>query len=436
MENNSSLDCESCNHIFNKTPCDYNQEKMQDGDWDKLLNVTEDKSEQYSKIKHIMQNMINSSRINVEFSPMLEFEPTTNIPNLNLNEATQRPIKSHSNYCNDCQIAYLYNSDSTCMFCPNCGEEKEIISDDEPIKNINVNHNTSGNAFIPFKIIGKNSYCLQKSFLKCCADYQTYRNNSNKKDIFNHIYQYKGNKIPKDVLQDAVNLYRKIKDAGHVYRGNGKKGIIGACLFYACIMKNITKTPREIALVLGIEERFLSQGDRILQELNEKKVINIPTLLRPLEDYLNQYFPALGIDKKYLNFVIDLIKIAEKKNIHICADSRTTTKCVGATYMLISRIPGLRDHISKDDIMRECKISKSTFIRYYNLLYENHAKIKHVFKKHHIPMPIEWRFNQHSPIDKIDQNHNLDNISMHERNTSDYSDSIVTKRKYVRKIKK
>ena len=55
-------------------------------------------------------------------------------------------------------------------------------------------------------------------------------------------------------------------------------------------MNHITKTPREIASVMEIEERFLSQGDRIIQELNEKGIITIPTILRPLKDYLDQYF--------------------------------------------------------------------------------------------------------------------------------------------------
>jgi predicted transcriptional regulator len=88
--------------------------------------------------------------------------------------------------------------------------------------------------------------------------------------------------------------------------------------------------------------------------------------------------------------VADIINRSEKKNVHIMNDSRTTTKCIGAIFLLINRIRGL-SHITKDHIVKECNISKSTFIRYYNLLMTNYKIIKPVFKKHKIPMPTDWR---------------------------------------------
>jgi len=42
-------------------------------------------------------------------------------------------------------------------------------------------------------------------------------------------------------------------------------------------------------------------------------------------------------------------------------------------------------------IVKECKISKSTFIRYYNLLLKNNIYIRPIFKRHKIPMPNEWK---------------------------------------------
>ena len=241
-----------------------------------------------------------------------------------------------------------------------------------------------------FNFIGKNSYCYQRSFLKTCANYSSFRRNNNRKDLYNYNYQYEGKKIPKNAIKLAIELFSKIKENNYVFRGNGKKGVLGACLFYSCVMNHITKTPREIASVMEIEERFLSQGDRIVQELNEKGVISIPTILRPLNDYLDQFFPALNIPDKYKQFVTDIIKMAEKKDVHIMNDSRTTTKCIGAIFLLINRIKELK-HITKDHIVKECNISKSTFIRYYNLLLTNYKMLKPVFKKHRITMPVEWR---------------------------------------------
>jgi transcription initiation factor TFIIIB Brf1 subunit/transcription initiation factor TFIIB len=269
--------------------------------------------------------------------------------------------------------------------------ETPVIDDDNKFSfATEKDHNVSSNSFMSFNFIGKNSYCYQRSFLKTCANYSSFRRNNNRKDLYNYNYQYEGKKIPKNVIKLAIDIFSKIKDHNYVYRGNGKKGVLGACLFYACVMNNITKTPREIASIMEIEERFLSQGDRTIQELNEDGIINIPTILRPLQDYLDQYFPALEIPDKYKQFVFDIIERAEKKNIHIVNDSRPTTKCIGAIFLLVNRVKSL-NRITKDKITSECRISKSTFIRYYNLLISNYKKIKPVFVKHRIPQPVAWR---------------------------------------------
>lgn len=293
--------------------------------------------------------------------------------------------------CPNCKVKMKTSEGLLC--CSKCGHSKTTVEYVEGLYNANLDktHNVSRDSYMSFKLVGKDSYRYQRSLLKTCSDYKSYSKSNNKKDLRNCIFQYEGKKIPKDAQDLAIDLFTKIKEAGYVYRGNGKKGVLGACLFYACVMKGITKTPREIAAIMNIEERFLSSGDRELQELNEKGIISIPTHFDPLPDYIAQYFPALKIPEKYSKFIIDLIDRAERRNIHIRNDSRTTTKCVGAIYLLTTRVKEL-SHITKDDIVTECsKISKSTFIRYYNLLMSNAKKIKHVFKKHRIPMPVEWK---------------------------------------------
>lgn len=333
-------------------------------DWDKLLNDIE----------------------NATLDPTIE-KSIVNTPNTWKNDDEHLDFQTNNrSICQTCQTAYFLRNNI--LYCPKCGEEQEIIHDsDTPVNN----GYALDMAYIPFRIIGKNSYWFQKSLLRCCADYSVYRDNVKRKEIVDQINQYKYGKMPKNVVNEAISLYKSIRDHGCIYRGNGKKGIIGACLFYACIIKNLSKTHREIASILEVDEKYVLQGDRILQELNEKNIVQIPTLLMPLEDYLDQYLPALGIDKKYAGFVTDLIKRAEKMNLHIQMESRMTTKCVGAIYMLVERVKELKKRISRDVIAQECKLSKTTFMKYFYMLNENFMYIKPVFKKHGIPMPVEWR---------------------------------------------
>lgn len=299
-------------------------------------------------------------------------------------------LSDKSDILNICPVCHENTILTNSMYCVNCGVENFEHNDSKFNHNIDKNHNTSVGSFMSFNVIGKSSYYYQRSLLKTCANYSAFRKNSNRKDLEDCNFQYEGKKIPKCAIKLAIELFSKIKEKGYVFRGNKKKGVIGSCLFYACIMFNMTKTPREIASLLNIEDRFLSQGDKQIQEKNEKGIIDIPTTFRPLNDYINQYFPTFSIPDKYKQFIIDLIEYAEKKNIHILNDSRTTTKCIGAIYLLVSRVKEL-NHIKKIIVSDEQSIKKNTFIKYTNLLISNHNLLKPVFKKHRIPMPKEWK---------------------------------------------
>jgi transcription initiation factor TFIIIB Brf1 subunit/transcription initiation factor TFIIB len=342
-----------------------------DDDWMSLLLDISEEPDDNSKINY--KKLLNASDDLIDLEVSVDLSDDVDMVKFSL--------------CPVCDVECKVN-DGT-LYCESCGLER-VAGVSKSGFSSNKDNNTSENSFMSFNIVGKNSYTYQRSFMKTCANYSSFRRNNNRKDLYNYNYQYEGKKIPKNVIKLAIELFSKIKDHNYVFRGNGKKGVLGACLFYSCVMNQITKTPQDIASIMEIEERFLSHGDRIVQELNEKKVISIPTILRPLKDYLDQYFPALKIPDIYKPFVIDIIDKAEKKNIHIQNDSRTTTKCIGAIYLLTTRVPALKS-ITKDKIVKECSISKSTFIRYYNLLCSNYKLLKNVFKHHKIPMPVEWR---------------------------------------------
>ena len=360
-----------------KNDINYMNIESKDDEWLELMNSISSDTEEIDSIKlnNITVKSFNSDNTYIN----IDLEKKIDICNI-----------ITENICEKCNINC--KTLNGIIYCELCGMEDKIESDNITFNSEN-NHNTNNNSFMTFNFIGKNSYCYQRSFLKTCANYSSFRKNNNRKDMYNYNYKYEGNKLPKNVIKLAIELFSTIKDNKYVYRGNGKKGIIGACIFYACVINKITKTPREIASILGIEERFLSQGDRTIQELNEKGIINIPTILRPLDDYLNQYFALLKIDIVYKQFIIDIINRIDEKNIHIINDSRTTTKAIGTIYLLVNRVKKY-NNINKELIVKECKISKSTFIRYYNLLMKNYKIIKPIFKRHKIPMPNDWRCNE------------------------------------------
>jgi transcription initiation factor TFIIIB Brf1 subunit/transcription initiation factor TFIIB len=288
--------------------------------------------------------------------------------------------------CPDCNI--LCNKTESAIICTNCGLTRECQENRDFNKE---SYNHSANSYVAFTVIGNSSYGLKRSYLRTCSNYNVFRNNNNKKEFENIVFQYEGSKPPHNIITYAADLFDQIINAGHVYRKNGKRGVMGACLYESCRKNNLSRTVKDISKIMNTEEKYISQGIRILQELNELKVISVTTSYEPLDDYLGRYFPVLGIPNKYHEFVTDIIYRADIKHVHVNHDCRITTKCVGAIYLLTRRIKSLR-YIKKETISTKCdNISKSTFVKYYNLLYDNPRIIKKCFKKHGIPMPSEWR---------------------------------------------
>jgi hypothetical protein len=285
--------------------------------------------------------------------------------------------------------------------CHKCGFTWHDTESDGNTNRVLLDHNTSNNTFMTFNVVGKNSYQFQRSLLKTCSDYASFRKYDNKLKLFNYAYTHEGNKIPKDIIMAAVELFNQIKMAGLVFRKNKKLGVQGMCLYYTCARKEgFAKTIQDIAMLMKIEERFLSFGDKVLQDLNEQNIIDIPVFIDLIKSLVIQYFSLLKLPEKdekynYQQFVIDLIYRAEYKKIHIRHDFRPKTKCIGAIYMLLERMKSnpLFATITKDDIVKEYNISKSTFVRYYKILCVYNTKIKKVFKKHKIPMPLKWKIS-------------------------------------------
>lgn len=351
-----------------------------------LYNNTELDNELSSIVDDsVVMSMIKQERIDFE----------TKINNMGLE--SKSIAAKNSMTCNVCDNRYVIISE-TRLLCKKCGEEKSVDtgrSGDTYYENSD--YNTSSNSFMPFRFVGSGSRKYHKSLLGSSSDYSIYSKNINKKEMYQCNDQYIGKKVPKIALNMAVELFVQIKKySDNIYRNHGKRGLMGACLYYSCIALGISKTTRDIAAIMCVEDKFQSQGDRIIREMNELGIVNIVTKLNPINDYVIQYFYSLHIDMKYKQFVIDLIDKAEAKKLHIFNDSRPSTKCAGSIYMLTMRVQGL--NVSPDDIARECSISKTTFKRYYKLLYDNHIKLKNVFKKHKIPMCRKWRTDKSKEI--------------------------------------
>jgi hypothetical protein len=251
--------------------------------------------------------------------------------------------------------------------------------------------NVNDKGFMHMRIIGNGSYGFNRSLLKSCANYQQFRKLASLKEMNNWNAQSQDIKIPKNVIDEANIMFDTVKKNGNVYRKDVKKGVQTACLYYACYINGISKTPSEMAKFATIQDKFHSSGDRTLRSLHDKGIIQLPDKINPIVDYINRYFAMLNIPIEYKDFVLEIIEKADKAKLHVLYDSKNNTKCIGAIYILITRIRELRKRLSREEIEKICLISKTTFVKYFTVLSDYYRKFVPIFVKHRIPMPSKWR---------------------------------------------
>jgi hypothetical protein len=229
-------------------------------------------------------------------------------------------------------------------------------------------------------------------------NYREYTKTKCIREITTKILRAGKGRVSNDVIATAINMFYEIK-THRVYRVNCRLGVIGACLYYACIQHGCARTPSAICEILGVEEKFLSAGIRELRSFNNSGIINIPASVDPLENYISRYIKSLDIDRRFEAFAFDLIKTAEEHHIHVLHDSRNNTKAVGAIYVIVLRVPRYR-HITKEMIETKCGISKTTFVRYTEeVVFAYPSIFRNTFKRHQIPMPSVWRHGKAKPKD-------------------------------------
>lgn len=295
-------------------------------------------------------------------------------------EVLNNGLRQDWKMCTDCKIRM--QPMKTSYRCTACGQDIQMFEQEmEFSTSIIDNYNTNEACSLSIKIVGKDSYKYHKALLRTSSDYSKIQSSNTNKQLNRFNSQTNDSKLPIIILKEAAELYSQIQKHNIVRRGNGRKGALGACIYFVCNKHNITKKPKEIAKFLGIEESYLSKGDKLLRRLHSEGKIDIPIYHDPKDAYLLQYFEALQIDGKYKAFVSEVIDRASNIDMMGENNSRISTKCAGTIYMLKTQ-ESLE--FTKTDIVKYCKISKSTFIRYYDFLLQNRKLLKDIFKKYNI----------------------------------------------------
>ncbi len=289
--------------------------------------------------------------------------------------------KNYKN-CDDCNIQMQPNINNT-LTCPNCGFIKNVIIENLEYEPSMSGYNTNENYHIPIKCIGKNSFQYQKYLRNNTSQYSIIQETTLKKLLEKLNYQSEDFVIPKNIISNVLIQYKKIRETSKIHRGEILKGILGSLIYYECLKEGIIRKPKELARWYSISENDLSKGDKILRELEENGIIELPINKDFNIEYINCYLKRIDVDIKYESFLIELLNEINKLKIGN-PNARLSTKIASLIFLLII---SKKYNISSDEIAKEFDISVSTFKSFYMEIFKNKEKLKIIFEKYNIILP-------------------------------------------------
>lgn len=284
--------------------------------------------------------------------------------------------------CDDCNIQMQPNINNT-LTCPSCGFIKTVIIENLEYEPSMSGYNTNENYHIPIKYVGKNSFQYQKFLRNNTSEYSIIQENTLKKILDRLNYQSHDFVIPKNIINSVLNQYKKIRNTSKIHRGEILKGILGSLIYYECLKEGIIRKPKELAKWYSISENNLSKGDKILRELEEEGIIELPINKDFDIEYISSYLKRINLDINYEEFLLELLnKINELKIGN--PNARLSTKTAALIFLLVI---SKGYSISSDDISKEFDISISTFKNFYMEIFKNKEKLNVIFLKYNIILP-------------------------------------------------
>lgn len=245
--------------------------------------------------------------------------------------------------CENCQSDdnVAIDNASGVIVCTQCGAVVTEIFDNNPEwksydgNNASARCNGSNNVFLPQSSLGSSISGSNRNRVKVlhtwnAMPYKERSLNVELKEIQN-VCRDAG--IMKCIEDDAKIMYKIISESKHLYgknqgkyiiiRGDKRKGLKGACLYFACKRKGDTRSPKEIAKLFGIKDKDIRKGCKTCKKLLQlNQIPYVPNTNNP-EHFIKRYCRELHLTKEYTTEILRIIKNIEKLDLVSCHTPQT-----------------------------------------------------------------------------------------------------------------
>lgn len=197
-------------------------------------------------------------------------------------------------------------------------------------------------------------------------------------DVFSYLDEQCRYSMSKAIVHAAKIFYRKVykkniellnsgkKREG--LRGKKRKGLISACLFYACKQNNEPRTKQTIADILGIPKTCVTKGCKIFLDLlkdDESTTNENDSVLDVMnaKHFIEQYGKELQLDHDTIRYSLSLY--SEMEECGLSFGNQAPSIAAGVLFMMLkSLFPG----INESYITNKCTITKVTITNVYRQL--------------------------------------------------------------------
>ena len=201
----------------------------------------------------------------------------------------------------------------------------------------------------------------------------TYKERSLNK-IFNEIQLIcNNNNLKPKIAQEAKSLY-KIMSENKISRGNNRKGIIAACIYFSCKNCNVPRSTKEISEMFNINNIIITKGCKKFQEIlhynkQNQNRINKHTIIDS-NDFIDRFCNQLNLNNNDIDIIKNISDKAQK--LKIIYENTPPSIAAGSIYLYV-RVKQI--NISKKDISNISKISEVTINKCYKKLEEFSTKL-------------------------------------------------------------
>jgi transcription initiation factor TFIIB len=171
--------------------------------------------------------------------------------------------------------------------------------------------------------------------------------------------------LPRVIYKTMCELYFKVftamQERNYAFqRCNIRKGLIAACLFYACKMNGNPRNYKEIADMLGFPRKWVTKGCNNFTDVLGQEYINLPPF-KP-SDFVERFCTALSLEFNVQSKVRETVVYVE--NQRLVHESTPSSVAASVLYNVVSLLKP--DTITVESVSKACEVSK-TVINKLNL---------------------------------------------------------------------